>query len=84
MIPSRGFELPKAQTAAPREAIRATEIQGAATRAVIPEATPAAVILVVDSPAVAVEEVIPQEVGDLTAGNKTAARTLRPTPKCSR
>jgi hypothetical protein len=80
MIPSREFELRKAQAAAllaalpaaviPAAAIRGVVIPGAATRAVV---TPGAA-----TRAGVVGEVIPQ--GD----NKTPARTLKTTPECSR
>ena len=99
MIPSREFELRKAQTAAPRAAIQA-ELREAALReaalreaaiqeeAIREEVIPAEVI-----PA----EVIPAEVirgaatraepvaeGTPRADNKTPARTSKTTKKCSR
>jgi hypothetical protein len=96
MIPSRGFELRKAQTAAPRAAIRVVIIRAAVIRevraaaipevairaVVIPEvAIRAVVIPVAGTRAVAVGEGIPQGA-DPTA--KILTRTLKRTPKCSR
>jgi hypothetical protein len=97
MIPSREFDLRKAQAAVPLAAIRAAIIRVAVIRevrvAVIREVrvagtpevrvagTPevrAVVILGAATREGAVGEVIPQ--GD----NKTPARTLKTTPKCSR
>jgi hypothetical protein len=85
MIPSKGFELRKAQTAAPRAAIRAVIIRAAVIRevraAAIPEvAIRAVVIPVAGTRAVPVGEGIPQGAGDPTEGSKTPARTLKQTP----
>ena len=86
MIPGRKFELRKAQTAAPRAAIRAVITRAAVIRevqaAAIPEVVIRAVVIpVAETRAVAVGEGIPQGA-DPTA--KILTRTLKRTPKCSR
>jgi hypothetical protein len=81
MIPSRKFELRKAQTAA-----TLAVIPGAATQGVILEVATQAVILEA-IPAGALGEVIPTqgaEVGDLTGDDEIPGRILKITPKCSR
>jgi hypothetical protein len=85
MIPSREFELRKAQTAAPRAAIQAVIIRVAVIRearaaAILEVAILAVVIPVAETRAVAVGEGIPQGA-DSTA--KILTRTLKPTPKFS-
>jgi hypothetical protein len=87
MIPGRGFELPKAQAAAQRAAIRAedtrvTVVLEVREVAILEVAIQGAAIQVVTAiPAAAVGEGVRQGV-DLTADNQ--ARTSRTTPKCCR